>query len=301
MLQCFSTQSISVHAEECNFVSKIDTKTYLVTASQDSTRRSHDIHFEIKCLFHRCIRSIPGASIAIKEPVIEQHYLDVGPIEKEKNKKKNPVTSPTPPPPPSTPISAIGEISLPVLGCISDAVVGEVEVVGSPIPVKKSNSFIDRLKRGDLEIHYTDKTGSIAKKLVDVTCYSIHKKSNHTHARVTSGVANHGQSVKDKAYERFEHLGEVIGFAVDSAGGLSDAARKFVNDLFAKPDSVECSAWLTDKDRVTHKKRFIDSLSCLLARHRALDLRRMGTRIHSKNRLGRSVVATEGISLLEGC
>ena len=63
---------------------------------------------------------------------------------------------------------------------------------------------------------------------------------------------------------------------------MSDSARKFINDLYAKPKSDEQSIWTCDKDRITLKVRFIDSLSCILARHRAMDIIRMGTKFHLK-------------------
>ena len=67
-------------------------------------------------------------------------------------------------------------------------------------------------------------------------------------------------------------------FAVDSAGGLSDTARKFINDLYAKPRSDEQSFWTCVKDRINLKVRFVDSLSCILARHRAMDIIGMRTK-----------------------
>ena len=79
--------------------------------------------------------------------------------------------------------------------------------------------------------------------------------------------------------------GDCIAFAVDSAGVLTDSARNFINDLYDKPKSRksdEQSIWTCDKDRITLKVRFIDSLSCILARHRAMDIIRMGTKFHSK-------------------
>ena len=109
-----------------------------------------------------------------------------------------------------------------------------------------------------------------------------HKKTNHKHAGGTCGVANYGASKKDDVYEQFTHDGDCIAFAVDLAGGLSDSARKFINDLYAKPKSDEQSIWTCDKDRITLKVRFVDSLSCILARHRAMDMIRMGTKFHSK-------------------
>ena len=93
-------------------------------------------------------------------------------------------------------------------------------------------------------------------------------------------------------YEQFTHEGDCIGFAVDSAGGLSDSAKKFINDLYAKPKSDEQSIWTCDKDRITVKVRFIDSLSCILAR---MDIIRMGTKFHSK-KIGHRIVQTSSES-----
>ena len=44
----------------------------------------------------------------------------------------------------------------------------------------------------------------------------------------------------------------------------------------------EQSIWTCDKDRITLKVRFIDSLSCILARHRAMGIIKMGIKFHSK-------------------
>ena len=43
------------------------------------------------------------------------------------------------------------------------------------------------------------------------------------------------------------------------------------------------------------KVRFIDSLSCILARHRAMDIIRMGTKFHSK-KIGHRTVQTSSES-----
>ena len=127
----------------------------------------------------------------------------------------------------------------------------------------------DTISRADLEVHF--KEGETIKCLVDVTVSSIHKEANKKAGKITSGVAMVGEQRKDKDYARYLHDGDVIGFAADSAGGLSDSAVKFINRVYCKPKSVEFSIWHSDKDRVTCKKRFVDGLSCILAKHRAMD------------------------------
>ena len=96
--------------------------------------------------------------------------------------------------------------------------------------------------------------------------------------RLTSGVANYGASKKDDNMSSSIIMQTASLFAVDTAGDLSDSARKFINELYAKPRSDEQSFWTCDKDRITLKVRFVDSLSCILARNRAMDIIRMRTK-----------------------
>ena len=274
----------SVHAEECNAVTQIDPVTNLVSASHDHpTRRHGQLHTEVKDFFKKSVRKIPCASISKKEPVMAEHYNDLGPSSSKSPKKNTKVSKKNS----SMPVNTNGDV-------LSGSQEISLTASSSTPPINKNITY-DTRKRADLEIHFQDRERSLRKVVVDVTSGSIHKKTNHKLARVTSGVANDAACKKNNIYEQFTHEGDCIGFGVDSAGGLSDSARKFINDLYAKPKSDEQSVWNCDKDRITEKVRFIDSLSCILARHRAMDIIRMGTKFHSK-KIGHRTVQTSSES-----
>ena len=258
----------SVHAEECNHVQVTDPITNKSSAHSVPNRRSHKIHSDLKGLFIKLVPLIPMASIHNKEPIMEEIFVNLGNDKQIAKKGKSPKKA-------TEPINTNVEVHIgtPVAG------------IGNPSvpPVIVIPSKVDKRKRADLEIHYSDRFRQPCSVVVDVKCYSVHKISNLKNAKVTSGVANYGEGKKDDNYSDFDHNGDCISFGVDSAGGISDAARKFINDLYGKPKADEQSVWLTDKDRVTNKVRFIDSLSCILAKHRAKDIIRLGTKTLSKN------------------
>lgn len=265
----------SAHAEECNAVTSIDPITKISSAHVNSTRRSHEIHKGLKELFRKAVVSIPFAFASKNEPVMAEHYGDLGPSKKLNSPKKK----------------ASGTVNTNKEGVTSTQ--GTNSVSSSNIPPFSKEASVDTRKRADLEIHFLDGERQQKKVVVDVTCSGIHKKSNQKYAGITSGVANYAAGKKDDIYDQYLHEGNLISFAVDSAGGLSDAARKFINDLYAKPKSDELSFWTCDKDRITLKVRFIDSLSCILARHRAMDIIRMGTNFHSKKADHQTVVLSD--------
>ena len=258
----------SVHAEECNHVQVTDPITNKSSAHSVPNRRSHKIHSDLKGLFIKLVPLIPMASIHNKEPIMDEIFVNLGNDKQIAKKGKSPKKA-------TEPINTNVDVHIgtPVAG------------IGNPSvpPVIVNPSKVDKRKRADLEIHYSDRFRQPCSVVVDVTCYSVHKISNLKNAKVTSGVANYGEGKKDDNYSDFDHNGDCISFGVDSAGGISDAARKFINDLYGKPKADEQSVWLTDKDRVTNKVRFIDSLSCILAKHRAKDIIRLGTKTLSKN------------------
>ena len=64
--------------------------------------------------------------------------------------------------------------------------------------------------------------------------------------RLTSGVANYGASKKDDNMSSSIIMQTASLFGVDTAGDLSDSARKFINELYAKPRSDEQSFWTLD-------------------------------------------------------
>ena len=110
--------------------------------------------------------------------------------------------------------------------------------------------------------------------LLDVTVSGIHAITNVGKAGVPGGVANMAQIRKDKQYERFDHDGRIIAFAFDSEGGACDSVVKFINMIYAKPKGM--SIWDTEGDRLSQKKTLIDTLSSVLAKHRARDKIFMG-------------------------
>jgi hypothetical protein len=74
-----------------------------------------------------------------------------------------------------------------------------------------------------------------------------------------------------------EHEGAIIPMAFDSAGGVSNGTSSFINMIFAKNSADGIGrAWHSDQDRLKWKKRYLDTMSCNFARHRARDLTLLG-------------------------
>ena len=67
----------------------------------------------------------------------------------------------------------------------------------------------------------------------------------------------------------------------DSEGGACDSAVKFINMIYAKPKGM--SIWDTEGDRLSQKKTLIDTLSSVLAKHRARDKIFMGLKRKRSN------------------
>jgi len=119
--------------------------------------------------------------------------------------------------------------------------------------------------------------------LIDFTVSGIHTKVatkhafiNNTEDRFNISIAEHAKDLKDKCYDRFDHDGHIIGFALDSRGGLSSAASGFVFQCFKRSTPKHPRSWINESMRVSLQKRFLDTLSCLMAKHRALDYIYMG-------------------------
>ena len=72
-------------------------------------------------------------------------------------------------------------------------------------------------------------------------------------------------------YAHYIHDGNAIGFTLDSMGGISNAALKFTNLLYAKGSGIRRRRWDSDCMRIALKKQFLDSLSAVLCHHRVLD------------------------------
>ena len=77
--------------------------------------------------------------------------------------------------------------------------------------------------------------------------------------------------LKDKKHSRYEHRGPAHGLAFCSVGSLAEGAAKAINYLYAKDSRGRKRNWDSEPSRIAHKKALLDTLSCVLARHRTLD------------------------------
>ena len=139
------------------------------------------------------------ASIHNKEPIMEEIFVNLGNDKQIAKKGKSPKKA-------TEPINTNVDVHIgtPVAG------------IGNPSvpPVIVNPSKVDKRKRADLEIHYSDRFRQPCSVVVDVTCYSVHKISNLKNAKVTSGVANYGEGKKDDNYSDFDHNGDCISFII---------------------------------------------------------------------------------------
>ena len=81
---------------------------------------------------------------------------------------------------------------------------------------------------------------------------------------------------KDKKHAHYLHDGNAIGFALDSMGGISKAARNFTNLMYAKGKGNYRRRWDSENMRVALKKQFLDRLSSIVCYHRVLDFIYLG-------------------------
>ena len=129
-------------------------------------------------------------------------------------------------------------------------------------------------ERADFAV-YTSFTGEEALHVYDVTVTGVHAESGlaawHGEDEYTSGFADKGQLLKDKKHSRYEHRGTAHGLAFCSVGSLAEGAAKAINYLYAKDSRGRKRNWDSEPSRIAHKKALLDTLSCVLARHRTLD------------------------------
>ena len=92
----------------------------------------------------------------------------------------------------------------------------------------------------------------------------------------SSGLADHGAYLKDQKYSHYLTDGNVIGFAFDSMGGISQSAIKFINHLYAKGRGNRKRSWDSEAMRVALRKEFLDRLSMVLCSHRVHDFKYLG-------------------------
>jgi hypothetical protein len=136
--------------------------------------------------------------------------------------------------------------------------------------------------------------------LLDFTCSAIHVDSNQAYAykelshkeydHHQGGVADHAEKLKNALYSKYEHIDgdpsedsdkkgmkHIVPIACDSRGGLGDEALQFIRRVYARssPDGP-ARQWPSESMRTNLRNKLLDELSCLLARHRALDYIFMG-------------------------
>ena len=146
---------------------------------------------------------------------------------------------------------------------------------GRIIAMPYGNSRTKGSQYGDLKI-VTSFPGDIQKAMIiDVSVGSTHAASNLRHTinadKYSSGLADYGALLKDQKHAHYIHDGNAIGFTLDSMGGISNAALKFTNFLYAKGSGTRRRRWDSDCMRIAPKKKFLDSLSSVLCHHRVLD------------------------------
>jgi len=96
--------------------------------------------------------------------------------------------------------------------------------------------------------------------------------------------------LKNALYSKYEHIDgdpsedsdkkgmkHIVPIACDSRGGLGDEALQFIRRVYARssPDGP-ARQWPSESMRTNLRNKLLDELSCLLARHRALDYIFMG-------------------------
>ena len=93
-----------------------------------------------------------------------------------------------------------------------------------------------------------------------------------------NGVAEKAHLAKETLYgSLWDHGGGIIPFAYDSAGNPSKDTRKFINHIFARGDKDNGTKreWDNEATRVQYKKRFLYTLSCIIASAISRDIKAM--------------------------
>jgi hypothetical protein len=138
----------------------------------------------------------------------------------------------------------------------------------------------------ELAITFPNAPAAVA---IDHTVTGVHAVSNFPHSfgkdEYTSGIADVGQRRKDLKHRVYETGGKAWGFGMDSMGGCSDDMAKHLLHLYARSSIDDERRWDSEALRVGCKRLFVCSVSCVLARHRALDYMHQG--IPNRRRGGR--------------
>ena len=91
-----------------------------------------------------------------------------------------------------------------------------------------------------------------------------------------------GQGRKDLKHRVYEHGGNAWGFGMNSMGGCSDDMAKHIVHLYARSSNGDERRWDSEALRVACKRIFVCSVSCVLARHRAVDYMCQGVPNHRR-------------------
>jgi len=132
--------------------------------------------------------------------------------------------------------------------------------------------------------------------LLDPTVSGIHCESNRPQAFKKldddsydlnqGGVADKAEDAKNKLYAKYDHVEfgidsegrkvektkHIVPFAFDARGGIGNDALTFISKVYGKQTiDGPVRQWQSDSMRTNLRNQLMDKLSCLLARHRALD------------------------------
>ena len=168
-------------------------------------------------------------------------------------------------------------IGAPIVPPVADIPVADIPaaVPHNNFPIREGGS-----EYADLLLTLTFQ-GDEAQFAVDVTAGGINSVTNIKHTidennKYQSKLPAHGEHLKDLLHNKYFHEGKAIGYALDSMGGISNAATSLTNHLYAKSSELKPRRWDSDNMRCALKKQYLDTLSCILAKHRVLDYTYMG-------------------------
>ena len=147
---------------------------------------------------------------------------------------------------------------------------------------KRSGSIGDLL----IQTTFPANHGEIEQYIIDITVQSNHVKSNRskiirkigdTFTYQSGRIAEDGYKRKTMLYRKWDHGGHIKPMAFDSAGNISKGSMEFIDYIYAdRDDENEVKRrWDNEGTRIEYKKRFLDSLSCVMTAAMARDIRAM--------------------------
>ena len=134
-------------------------------------------------------------------------------------------------------------------------------------------------EKGDLM--YSLAYGNIQEEmLLDHTVAGIHSVANKQFTinedGYTSSLPNHAEHKKDLKHDHYLHDGKAYGLAMDSAGGTSKSTDKIFNLFYGKGTANNPRNWNSESMRIALKKNFLDTMSCVIMKHRVRDYAKLG-------------------------